>query len=194
MKITISTKIARLAGTALAALALMGSALTAEAAAFMKLGDIKGEATDSKHKEWIEVLSISQSVVRGEGLTGQSRRRGDVIMEDIVCVKELDKSSPKLAESVCTGKVFPKVEIEMTATYTNADGTDGRVTYYKYELTNVMVTSYTISGSAQGAEVPTEQFSLNFEEIRVIYTKQGDAAGNGGGNVEYPWKVEEGTK
>ena len=193
MKNTISTKITRLAGSALAALVLMGSALTAEAAGYMKLGDIKGEATDNEHKEWIEVLSFAQSIVRGGGLTGQSRRRGDVILDDIVCVKELDKSSPKLAESICTGMIFPLVEIEFTKATTNADGTAGRVTYYKYELTNVMVTSYNISGSAQGEEVPTEQFSLNFEEIKVTYTEVDKQTGANKGNVEYSWKVEEGS-
>jgi type VI protein secretion system component Hcp len=57
-----------------------------------------------------------------------------------------------------------------------------------------MVTSYSISGSAQGEDVPTEQFSLNFEEIKVTYTEQDKATGQPKGNVEYSWKVEEGTK
>jgi type VI secretion system Hcp family effector len=111
-----------------------------------------------------------------------------VIVEDIACVKELDKSSPKLAEAVCKGKVFPKVEIHLTASYTNA----GRQTYYAYELKNVLVTSYNISGEGQAEAVPTETFSLNFEEVKVTYTEC-DNTGKKKGNVEYQWKVEEGT-
>jgi len=34
------------------------------------------------------------------GATGATRRRGDVIMEDVVVVKEYDKSSPKLFKVV----------------------------------------------------------------------------------------------
>ena len=102
----------------------------------------------------------------------RARRRGDVVLDDVVCVKEIDKASPKLAESICNGKVFPKVEIHLTASYTDA----GRVTYYAYELKNVQVTSYNISGSGQAEQVPTENFSLNFEEIKVTYTEC-DAAG-----------------
>ena len=83
--------------------------------------------------------------------------------------------------------VFPKVEIDCTASYTDA----GRVTYYRYELTNVMVTSYNVSGSGQAEDVPVEDFSLNFEEIKVTYTEN-DNAGKKKGNVEYSWKVEEG--
>ena len=40
---------------------------------------------------------------------------------------------------------------------------------------------------------PTVVIGTNFEEIKVTYTEH-DSAGNKGGNVEYSWKVEEGTK
>ena len=109
----------------------------------------------------------------------------DELLGDVDVVKELDKASPKIAEAVLTGKVFPKVEIHVTASY----GDVGRFVYYAYELTNVRVTSYNIGGS--GHDVPTENFSLNFEEIKVTYTER-DSDGNAKGNVEYTWNVEEG--
>ncbi len=159
-------------------------------AAYIKFDGVDGEAQDKDHKGWSDLLSFSQVIHKPQGgATGPTRRRGDVVLEDIVCVKELDKASPKLAESVCKGKVFPKVEIHLTASYTDA----GRVTYYAYELTNVQVTSYDISGSGQSESVPTENMSLNFEEIKVTYTET-DPAGKKKGNVEYTWKVEEGKK
>lgn len=70
----------------------------------------------------------------------------------------------------------------------------GQIAYLKYELTNVIVTSYNISGSGQSESVPTESLSLNFEEIKVTYTEQDKATGQSKGNVEYAWKVEEGAK
>ncbi|TWU31937.1 Hcp family type VI secretion system effector [Novipirellula artificiosorum] len=157
-------------------------------AAYIKFDGVDGECLDKDHKKWSDLLSFSQGVHKpGGGATGSTRRRGDTILEDIQCVKELDKSSPKIAEAVCKGKVFPKVEIELTASYTDA----GRVTYYRYELKNVSVTSYQIGGAGQADDVPTENFSLNFEEIKVTYTEN-DSAGKKKGNVEYSWKVEEG--
>jgi type VI protein secretion system component Hcp len=80
---------------------------------------------------------------------------GKTTLEDIVVVKELDKSSPKLAESILMGKIFPKVEIHLT--------TSERVTYYAYELKNVMITSYSINGSEN--QIPTEEISLSFEKV-----------------------------
>ncbi len=157
-------------------------------AAYIKFEGIDGEAKDKDHKSWSDILSFSQGVSKpGGGATGATRRRGDTIVDDIVVAKELDKSSPKIAESVCKGKVFPKVEIHLTASYTDA----GRVTYYAYELKNAQVCGYDISGSGQSEDVPTEQLSLNFEEIMVTYTET-DEAGKKKGNIEYTWKVEEG--
>jgi type VI secretion system secreted protein Hcp len=156
--------------------------------AYIKFDGVDGEAQDKDHKGWSDLGSFSQGISQpGSSATGATRRRGDVVLDDVTCTKELDKSSPKLAEAVCKGKVFPKVEIHVTASTTDA----GRVTYYAYDLTNVMITSYNISGSGQSEDVPMEDFSLNFEEIKVTYT-EADAGGQSKGNVEYSWKVEEG--
>ena len=157
-------------------------------AAYIKFDGVDGEAQDKDHKNWSDVASFSQGLTQpGGSSTGPTRRRGDVIVEDIHVNKELDKASPKIAEAVCKGKVFPKVEIHLTASYTDA----GRVTYYAYELKNVLVSSYQISGSGQSEDVPMEDFTLNFEEIKCTYTEN-DAKGKSKGNVEYTWKVEEG--
>lgn len=158
-------------------------------AAYIKFDGVEGEALDKDHKNWSDLASFSQGITQpGGGATGATRRRGDVILDDISCSKELDKASPKIAESICKGKIYPKVEIHLTASTTD----EGRVTYYQYELKNVMVTSYQISGSGQSEEVPMEDFSLNFEEIKVTYTEN-DRQGKKKGAVEYKWKVEEGN-
>lgn len=157
-------------------------------AAYIKFDGVDGEAKDKDHSDWSDLASFGQAIHQpGGGATGSTRRRGDVILDDITASKELDKASPKIAEAICKGKVFPKVEIDITASTTDA----GRVTYYRYELKNVMVTSYSVSGSGQAEDVPMEDMSLNFEEIKVTYTEC-DSEGKSKGNVEYEWKVEEG--
>jgi len=156
-------------------------------AAYIKFDGVDGEAQDKDHKGWSDIVSFSQGLHQpGGGATGATRRRGDVVVEDVSVVKELDKSSPKLAEAVCKGKVFPKVELHLTASYTDA----GRQTYYAYEFKNALVTGYNIGGSGQSDDVPIEELSINFEEIKVTYTET-DNAGKKKGNVEYSWKVEE---
>ena len=157
---------------------------TTAASGFLKIGDIKGESTDNAHKDWIIIESFSQGQSRSDGVG--PRGSGHVIFTDITIAKELDKSSPKIAEAVANGKHFSQVDLELTRSTDS-----GRVTYYAYELTNVLVTSYSISGSGQSEDVPVENFSLNFEEIKVTYTEY-DKDGKKKGDVEYTWKVEEG--
>ncbi len=170
-----------------AALTMIGFANDAEAAAYLKFDGVDGEATDANHDKWIDLLSFQQTISReSSAASGSTRQRGAAVFGDIVLTKQLDKSTPKLQEAIASGKVFPSVEFELAADYGGS-----RATYLKYELKNVMVTSYSISGSADG--VPTEQLSLNFEEIKVTYTEF-DSSGASKGNVETTWKVEEGTK
>lgn len=143
------------------------------AAGFMKIGDIKGESQDRDHKGWVDVMTFEQSMHIPESDGTGGRRRGSVVFDDISVVKELDSSSPKLQEAVALGRVIPKVEFELTAT--RAD--EGRVTYYKYELKNVLITSYSVSASGNEATIPTEEFTLNYEEIKVSYTNLDDRGG-----------------
>lgn len=155
-------------------------------AGYIKFDGIDGEFQDKDHKNWSVLESFSQVIHKaGGGKTGSSRRGGDVQFEDIQVHKEVDKSSPKLGEAIAKGKVFAKVEIHITASYTDA----GRVTYYSYELKNVQVSSYQVGGSSEGR--PHESMSLNFEEIKCTYTEC-DNAGKKKGNVDYSWKVEAG--
>src|SRR5437899_7751461 len=76
----------------------------------------------------------------GGGKTGSTRRGGDVQFEDVHVDKEVDKSSGRLHDATADRKAFGKLEIDITATYTDA----GRVTYYHYELKNVQVSSYQV--------------------------------------------------
>ena len=180
--------------------------------AYVKFEGIDGESKDTVHENWSEIVSFNQGIHKpGGGATGTTRRTGEVILDDIVIIKQVDKSSPKLAEAICTGKVFPKVEIHLTGP---SEGSTCQGTFFTYELKNVRITSYTVSGSnplayalvalapditmpstgpfiVQAVDAPLEEVSLSFEEIKVTY-KECDSSGNSKGNVEYTWKVEEG--
>lgn len=154
----------------------------ANAAAYIKFDGVDGETTDSDHKQWSDLSSFQQTIRKHNPSTATTRASSVAVFEDISLSKKIDKSSPKLAEATVTGKVFPIVEFELVS---------NTGTYLKYELKNVMISSYSVGGTAN--DVPTEHISLNFEEIKVTYTEK-DSAGKSKGNVEYSWKVEEGIK
>ena len=190
MKATIQSLFSRSALTAVSALMLLGSAPLASAGMFAKYDGVDGESTDSNHDKWIDVLSVDWGMHRpGSGMTGQSRRRGSLAVEDLTITIDYEKASPKLQEKCLKGEIIPKLEIEQTATYGGA-----RAVYLKYELKNVMITSISVNASGNDeAGPPTVVVGNNFEEVKVTYTEYDDT-GASKGNVEYTWKVEEGTR
>ena len=158
-------------------------------AVFAKYDGVDGESADANHDKWIDVLSIDWGSHKpGGGATGQSRRRGGVIVEDLRLTMEYEKSTIKLLEKLNMGEVIPKLEIEQTANYGGS-----RATYLKYELVNVQVTAFDVNASGNDESPPTVTIANNFEEYKVTYTEF-DSEGNKGGNAETTWKVEKGEK
>ena len=157
-------------------------------AAFVKYEGIDGESKDENHQNWIDVLSIDWGVHKpGGGVAGPTRRRGDALVEDLNLIIEYEKASPKLLEKCVKGAVIPKLEIEITATYGGA-----RATYLKYELENVIISSYQMNASGNDeAGPPTVLISNNFKEIKVTYSEFDDEGSNQG-NVETSFKVGKG--
>ena len=147
--------------------------------AFIKFEGLDGGSLDSLHNRWCDLVSFDQSIYRKASATGPSRRSVGADLKDIVVIKTLDKASPKLAEAVCNGKVFPKVEIHLTTS---------NKTYFAYELQNVQVTAYSVSNSASPTDPPIEKVSLKFEKIKVVYTEF-DASGRPKGTTVYEWDV-----
>ncbi|MFC1987040.1 Hcp family type VI secretion system effector [Chloroflexota bacterium] len=180
--------------------------------AYIKFDGIDGESKSVGHEGWSEIVAFSQAISKtGGGSTDLTRRRAGVILEDIIVVRQIDKASPKLAEAICKGTVFTKVDIHLTGP---SEGSTCEGTFYAYELKNVLITSYKVTGSnplayaliapapdiilpysgpfiVQAVDAPMEEISINFEEIKVTYTEC-DSTGKSKGNIEYSWKVEEG--
>lgn len=146
---------------------IAGTVPEADAAAFMKLGDIKGEATDKEHKDWIIIESMSSAIYRSvpEGAKDVQRSRGDTTLGDVVVVRELDKSSTKLQESTANGFFHEEVEVH----FTRSSGDGKQQTYLKYKLKDVIVTSYSFHGSAAGDPLPTEEITLGYTEVEWTY-------------------------
>ena len=128
---------------------------TMYAPAFMKLEGVDGEATDTDHKDWVIIQSISMSI-------SYQKEQRSATFGDMVVIKEIDKSTPKLMESCATGNVIPSATLVLT----RPDAKGGTEEYCKYVLTDVIVTSFQTSGSS-GDEVPIESMSLNFSKVEV---------------------------
>jgi len=158
---------------------------------FLKLGDIKGESQDSKHKDEIQVYSFSwgasQQHTSGHG-TGLGA--GKVNVSDFNFVKRTDKASPVLFQKCCTGEHIK----EALVTLRKAGGS--QVEYLKYKFTDVLISSVQWSGSSgpAGDEVPTESVSIAFGKCEVDYQPQGKDGKPEGGSVHGGWNLSQNVK
>lgn len=149
---------------------------------FLKLDDIKGESKDEKHKDEIDVLSwswgMSQSGTTHQGTGGGA---GKVSVQDISVTKYVDKASPNLIKSCCSGKHFK----EGLLTVRKAGGTP--VEYIKITMKEVLIASVSTGGSG-GEDRLTENVVLNFANFKLEYTPQkGD--GSADSAIEAMWNI-----
>lgn len=133
---------------------------------FIKIEGIKGEATDEKHKDEIDILSwswgVSQSGTMAYGGGGGS---GKASFSDLSFHHTVDKSSPVLAQKCATGDHIPSALL----TIRKAGGKQQE--YYIVKLTDILVSSVQTSGSEAGGPL-SESVSLNFTKIEFDYKPQ----------------------
>jgi type VI secretion system Hcp family effector len=154
-------------------------------AGFAKYYGVDGESLDADHRGWVDLLAFDWAVGADESSSGATRRRGSADIEDFNIVLAYEKAAVKLQEGLLRGKLFPRVEVELTATYGGA-----RTTYLRYEMKNVTVTSYQVNASGSEEDGPPIVAVANrFEEIKVTYTEY-DPTGNALGSVESEYKEE----
>lgn len=157
--------------------------------AFLKIKDIPGESQDSKHKEWIEILSYSHGVSQltsGSASSGGGRSAERCDHQDVSIVKTLDKASPKLNLFCCNGAHISEVIIELCR------ATGDKQKYMEYKLSDVLVTSVRPGGSSKGGDsLPLEEVSFNYGKIEWIYTATDHKTGKPAGDVKTNWSVVE---
>ena len=151
---------------------------------------IKGESTDDKHKDQIEVLSFSwgssQPASAASGTGGRTAER--VNIQDFSFVKVLDKSTPMLFLACCDGRHLKETVIELCL----ASG--DKHPYMKYTMEDVIISGVRPGGSAQGGEVkPLEEVTLNFGKVRLEYTPI-DSSGNAGSPERTGWDLTTNKK
>jgi type VI secretion system secreted protein Hcp len=136
---------------------------------FLDLEGIEGEATAKGFEKKIEILSCSfggaapTSVGPGTGGISSSR----VALSSFSMMKKLDKASSKLFQYMCDGTHIPKA----TLSFRKQTGA-AQEPYLVYTLTDCMVSSYQMSGSSGGDDLPTDSFSLDFAKVEIEYKLQ----------------------
>ena len=153
---------------------------------YVNLGSIKGNSQDAKHKEWIEVSMISQSVNRNINSTAKPREaltKSQVQLGGIDLQKNADESSPELVGAVCEGKVFPEVTIDLVRV-----SAEGNEVFYQWILTDAYIANYSVHGANAGSIETSENLTLCYNTIKWSYKKK-DEKGKPQGSVDAGWDV-----
>ncbi len=134
---------------------------------FLKFGDISGEAQDTGHKEWIEVLSYTLGFTPSiQGTPNLGSAAGKVNFQDLTFTVLQSKASPKLMEGCCTGQHFPKVVLDVAQP--DASGRQGA--YLTYELQDVLISSYQTGANSEDG--PLDTLAVTFQKVREIFEGQ----------------------
>jgi type VI secretion system secreted protein Hcp len=151
---------------------------------FMKIGDIKGESIDAKHKGEIEVLSFSWGVAgAGPAGAGTGIGAGKATFQDLLIVHRIDKATPQLLEACATGTHLKEAII------THRKAGQPQQEYLIVKLNDVMITSVTHGGSSSDS---SESVSLSFTKIALEYRPQkADGSLDGGVLFKFDLKTNK---
>ena len=108
---------------------------------FARIGTIKGESQDAKHKDEIDVLSwswgVSQSGIAGHGGGGGA---GKASFHDFTFTHHVDKASPLVMKACATGQHISD------ATITVRKAGETPVEYLKIKLTDILISGVQTAG------------------------------------------------
>lgn len=129
---------------------------------FAKIGDIKGESTDARHPDEIDVVSFSWGVAHaGSTGPGAGGGAGKPTFQDLLIVHTIDSATPALLLTCATGRHLPE------ATISHRKAGKNQQDYLTVKLSDVTITAVTQDGTE--AEPYTETVSLRFTKVDLLY-------------------------
>jgi type VI secretion system secreted protein Hcp len=133
---------------------------------FAKIGDIKGESTDDKHKDEIEVLSFSWGVTNAAtiGGGGGGGGAGRATFHDLSFIHTIDKASPRLLQVCATGTHLKE------ATITHRKAGKGQQEFLVIKMNDIIITGVSLGDSSAGGT--SENVTLAFAKVDLEYRPQ----------------------
>ena len=132
---------------------------------FAKIGDIKGESSDDKHRDEVELLSWSWGVSNA-GADSQGGVAGSrAAFSDFNFTHRVDKASPVLFRMCATGEHIKE------ATITARKAGKGQQEFLVIKMSDVIVTSVHSSGGSD-AGATAENVGLRFAKVDLEYKPQ----------------------
>ena len=129
---------------------------------FLKIGDIKGESQDDKHKDEIEVLSFSWGVTQTTASGGSGVGAGKPDFQNLTIVHRIDAATPELLRACAVGSHFKD------ATITHRKAGKGQQEYLIVKMNDILIVGVTHAGDTAGPG--TEQVTMSFAKVDFDYS------------------------
>jgi type VI secretion system Hcp family effector len=129
---------------------------------YLNIDNISGESMALNHTGWIDVEAFNWS--EAESALSAGRAAGLLTIKDFVFVTPTSKASPKLLLAVAIGQIFQHAKLECWT----STGEASQVEFLEFRFDNVIITSYSIAGSAPQYR-PLDQFSISFGKVTMTY-------------------------
>jgi type VI secretion system secreted protein Hcp len=150
---------------------------------------VKGNVTANGYKDWIRLDSMQFGIGRHISMEAghmSNREASRPSISEVSITKLMDAASSGMFKESVTGSDGIKVIIDVVKT-----AADKIEKFVSYELENVLVSSYSLSASAESA--PVEAISLSFGKITMSYSAA-DSKNKAGGPERVGYDLEAGKK
>jgi type VI secretion system secreted protein Hcp len=149
---------------------------------FLKLGTLKGESVVKGFEDQMQILSWGWGMTQtGTTHSASGGGAGKVDVQDLHVVKHIDAASPNLALSCAKGTHYDTA----TLTMRKAGGT--ALEYVTLTLTDVLVSSYSVSSS--GGDQLQDTVALNFGKFKYSYQPQDNKGAKKGGAIDATYDI-----
>ena len=146
-----------------------------------------GESAQKGKEKWIEIqgwdweIEAETSWTKGGGASVGKPNPGKMNWEHY-----FDTSSTVIMGYICTGKAFPKVELQMMKT----TGKGSPETYFTMKMEGAFITKVSSSGTEEGNV--TQKVEMVFKTVKIDYKPQDNKSGKLGSVKTFDWKIPEG--
>lgn len=147
-----------------------------------------GESIQKGKEKWVEIqgwdweVEADTSWTKGGGATVGKPNPGKLSFQHY-----FDSSSTVIMGYICTGKSFPKVELQMMKN----TGSAAPETYFTMTMEGAFITKVGNSGSEEGNVV--QKIDMVFKSVKIEYKAQDQKTGKLGVPKTFAWDIPTGT-
>jgi type VI secretion system secreted protein Hcp len=153
---------------------------------FLKIGDIKGESTDDKHKDTIDVLAWSWGVNQSGSMhVGGGGGAGKASFHDLSFTHHVDKASPVLLKTCAVLEHIKEAQLTVRKAGKSPQE------FLIIKMNDIIVTSVQPSGNGGDGGL-VENVALQFAKVDVEYKPQkADGSLDAGIHFKYDIKANK---